>query len=206
MGVTSTLRHTPALRRARVAGLALAAGLAIILTFSRSSVVPPPAPTTPATVFLIYDALHKGLVLPEPTGTWNEWGFGDWGWYAQNRDRWYHVFDTVLVPTQGTLGRRELGPRTEAEILAIYDHIPIVAFQVEARRLRELRASLWTEYRSGLPTEHYSRRYDMHFVHSRRAYWFPHNCNDSIADWLRQLGCTVSRAPIRLGLQLAPAE
>ena len=121
-------------------------------------------------------------------------GFGDWDWYAQNRDRWYNVFDTVLVPTQGTLGRRNLGQRTKADILAIYDHIPITALAVEAKLVGELRSSLWSEYRSQLSTEHYNPRYRMHFVHSQRRFWFYHNCNDSLAIWLRKLDCTVPRS------------
>jgi hypothetical protein len=203
MGVIPTIRRTPALRKAAILGLVL---LAATLAFGRSSIMPPPAPATPATAFLIYDALHKGLILPEPDGTWSEWGFGDWDWYAQNRDRWYHVFDTVLIPTRGTLGRRDLGPGTESEILAIHDQVPIAAIEVESERLRELRDALWSEFRSGSSTEHYNPRYDTHFVHSRRSYWFLHNCNDSIADWLRQLGCTVTRAPIRLDLELEPGD
>ncbi len=46
----------------------------------------------------------------------------------------------------------------------------------------------------------------MYFVHSRRSYWFPHNCNDSITIWLRRLGCTVTGAPVRLGLELEASD
>ena len=46
----------------------------------------------------------------------------------------------------------------------------------------------------------------MSFVESEDGFWFLYNCNDALADWLRELGCSVSFVPVRLGLSLRDAR
>ena len=51
-------------------------------------------------------------------------------------------------------------------------------------------------------TRRATARYGMRFVRDESPYWFPYNCNDAIAEWLRDLGCEVSWALVRVGLEL----
>ena len=88
-------------------GLLLLAGAILIFANAGcvSTIEPPSNPRQPVTVFLQSEARHKGLLLPKAEGRFVEYGFGDYDWYALEKDRWYYVFDTVLWPTKGTLGR-----------------------------------------------------------------------------------------------------
>ena len=98
-------------------------GLALLpVLCCTSTVTPPPPPADPTTIFLLSEALHTGVVLPpdppDDPGGYVEFGFGDWSWYALGNEQWYNAFATVLWPTQGTLGRREFGSRSEAALRA----------------------------------------------------------------------------------------
>lgn len=70
-------------------------------------VLPPASVSSPISVFVVRDELHRGLLLPSPSGGFVEFGFGDWEWYARAQEQWHRVFATVLWPTRGTLARRE---------------------------------------------------------------------------------------------------
>ena len=162
---------------------------------------PPEKPIDPVTVFLIREAQHVGVVFEHPDGAFVEYGYGDWDWYATMADQWYYVFDTILWPTQGTLGYRRFPSR------ASFESKHRVASRTPIRVSRANAAALVAEFRTaitrGTDEQLYSSAYDMTFVKSADGYWFGYNCYDAVAVWLRRLGCHVSWVPIRLGLGMA---
>ncbi|MHC4852972.1 MAG: DUF2459 domain-containing protein [Planctomycetota bacterium] len=175
-----------------------------VVTSCVSVVRPPSSPEDPATTYLLMDDRHRGLLLPRAEGGFVEYGFGDWDWYANSHDSWYHVFDTVLWPTQGTLCRRFTSARNGAELRQQFYWMQL--FEIVAARsdMESLRKDLAHTYSSCLSArgEVHNTRYRMSFVRHDDSYWFLHNCNDAVATWLEQLGCSVSWVPIRLDLQV----
>ena len=167
-----------------------------------SSVTAPPAPDDPVHVFLRFEALHRGLILPTESGGHVEYGFGEHGWYALMKDRWYHVFGTVLIPTGATLGQRFLTAADHEALMAAYPYSKLHTLEVSAARARDLADELAAEYEAHVGSEIYNRAYRLHFVESDDSYWFLYNCNDAMARWLRRLDCSVSFVPIRLGLRV----
>jgi hypothetical protein len=181
--------------------LAAVACAAVFAAFGcTSTVTPPPAPEDPQAVYLLQDDRHVGLLLPRAPGRVVEYGFGDWDWYAMERDAWYNVFDTVLWPTQGTLCRRELAAHGAADLRARLPWATVHEFAVERARAGALLLDLDAQFAAHADELHHSARYGMDFVPHDDGYWLFHNCNDVLADWLRRLGCEVSWVPVRLGL------
>ncbi|MBL9076082.1 MAG: DUF2459 domain-containing protein [Planctomycetes bacterium] len=172
-----------------------------------STVRPPPTPADPVRVFLLSEALHTGLVLPPDQGAGNqefvEFGFGDWNWYALGNDAWYNVFATVLWPTQGGLGRRTFGARTEAELLQGVTWAELAPVTVERGKAAALRAQLQATFEQRLADAVWQPRYSFRFVPSDDSYWFGHNCADAATTWLRALDCSVGGALLRTGLRVA---
>lgn len=200
----------PTARRARRAllgaKLALAA-LAIALWASCVSTArPPEGPADPLRVWLVREARHAGLLLPLGEGEWVEYGYGEWGWYALARDAWYHVFDTILWPTRGTLARRTIHARDERELRLARAPGELVGLLVERERAAELAAELEALYQERAAEEVRRSELATSFVPTARSFWFGHNCHDALADWLRRLGCEVSRSPIRGGIELRARE
>lgn len=184
--------------------LALTLGFAaLVAVFGYTAKVAPPATVhSAATVYVIQDELHLGLVLPARQG-FVEFGFGDWEWYARAQDRWYHAFATVLLPTVGTLARRE---HAVGSMEALQSEMPWVRLQpitVDFVRVEALRSRLQAQfaareteavYRTGLRTQ---------FVPWERSYWFVDNCATAVVDWLRELDCSASWVPLLLDVAVA---
>ena len=178
----------------------------LLLSGCISIVTPPPHPSDPVTVYLVNEAMHKGILFPRANGTFVEYGFGDWDWYALGYDSWYHAFDTVLWPTQGTLGRRLAPVRDAASLRNFYSGVVLDPLIVEKADATALLEELDQAYDRNVETSHYNPQYRTHFVEHDDGYWFLYNCNDAAADWLRKLGCSVSFVLIRLGLSASPPE
>lgn len=187
-------------RRSRrfIAG-AIAAALWIVV--GCTSVVRPPANVIdPQRVVLVFDARHRGLVLPRDDGTWVEYGFGEYAWYAELRDAWYRVFPAMLWPTRGTLGRRELPTADPAESIP---WATLETLMVERKRALELRRELDARFAAHGERVVRNSAYGIDFVPDENGYWCFFNCSDAVTEWLRRLDCRVSWVPIRIDLAVA---
>ncbi len=179
--------------------LVLATGMVLGCT---STVRVPVSVTDPVVVYLLVDDMHRGLWFPRKNGGFVEFGFGDWGWYAANQDKWYNVFDTILWPTQGGVGRRVSHARDGASLKREFHWMVFCELRVERGAMVALRGALERLFDQHRDEQVFNDRYGMTFVPVDASYWLCHNCNDELAEWLRRLDCEVSWVPIRLGLEL----
>jgi hypothetical protein len=183
------------------AGGALAAFFAV--AGCTSTVTPPRDPQAPVTVLIIADEKHRRLCLPDGDKGYVEFGFGDWSWYALGNDRWYHVFATVLVPTAGTLSRREFAAADPAALRAAAPWAVFQELRVGTAGAEALRLRLEQAFADRAAETVWNGSYRMRFLPWTRKYWFASTCADQLADWLRELGCHVSWVPIRIDLAVA---
>lgn len=148
---------------------------------------------------LVTEGRHSGLLLPCGGGRIVEYGYGEWNWYALAKDDWWRAPMTVLWPNPGTLGRRYF---REAEVAAMEDSFGagrVGSFDADRAAVERLRERLDAEFASG-GAAHHSDLYRMDFVPHPSRFWFGHDCHDEVAAWLRELGCSVTMAPIRTRL------
>ena len=181
-------------------GVAWIPSAALLLSGCVSVVVPPAHPVDPVEVFLSQEGIHSGLVLPRPEGGYVEYGYGDWDWYALNCDRWYHVFDTVLWPTQGALGRRSYAARTAEELRAEARGPALDSLAVSRRDAEGLLRELDARFEATRDTEVYNEVSGMRLVQVPEGFWCCYGCADATSEWLRRLGCSVSCTVIRTRL------
>jgi hypothetical protein len=125
------------------------------------------------------------------------YAYGDWNWYALEKNGLIDGFLALFWPTQATLARRELegpGPgetpaaavrRQVAEI----DHVHEIP--VGRADLRRLTGRLERHYRANLHTAVEGKLSDLTFVHHPRPYTAFGNSNHQVSDWLRDLGCRI---------------
>lgn len=188
-------------RRGRLfwSGIALLAVAAVFFSSCSSTITPPADPPDPCRVFLLREAKHAGIVLPRSDDAFAEFAFGDWDWYALLEDSWYDVFGTVLWPTQGCLGRRSLDIYTVGLLERTGRLHPLC---VDRSRARSLLEELDKRFESGSASMIHNQRNRLSFVEDEKSFWFLYNCNDSVADWMERLGCDVSWALIRTGIEL----
>jgi hypothetical protein len=149
-------------------------------------------------VWLVIEARHRGLILPRETGDLVEYAYGEWQWFAHNRDAWHDVPRAALWPTRGTLGRRLPDVEPNRGVPRELPGREFVELRVCRTHLDQVRQKLEQQFYQRQDEAHHNPRYGFTFVPHESAFWLGHNCTDAVAEWLRDLGCEVSRTPLRL--------
>lgn len=159
-----------------------------------TTVRPPAVADAPALVAVIDYGDHSSLVLPAD-GHSVEFSFGDWNYYALNKqDAWTGVA-AVTWPTPGTLGRRDLpGPHDPARLERLVRCEQVLAVPVSRDRAARLLAKLEERFQAGGATALWNPTYGLTFVQDPESYVSCNNCNHAVASWLRELGCEVRHA------------
>ncbi|MCR9247350.1 MAG: DUF2459 domain-containing protein [bacterium] len=202
----------PPRRRRRLRRCLLAVGgpvVAYLLTIAifgtTSTVRGPTEPRAPTSIFILREALHVGLVIPDAAAapsSYIEYGFGDWQYFALANTEWYRLPPAVLWPTAGALARRRFRATTPAELRARAPHyVELDEVLVEAAAVTRLRDRLTAEFAAGEPELVKSWNHRMSFVPSPASYWFGNTCADVVANWLAELDCEVSFVALRASLR-----
>lgn len=158
-------------------------------------IVPPSQVSDAETVFVADYGYHASLLLPTGSGELAEFAYGQYDWFALNRDQWYHAIKLALWPHTGALGTRTLpGPPTadalSAKLVVETLHPIRVERGAAARVLARLEAMYEEQKRKR--GEVYNSSVRLLFVEHPRDYWHDYNCNVALAEWLEWLGCRVS--------------
>lgn len=132
-----------------------------------------------------------------------EYAYGEWDWFARNKDGWPDLFRTMLLPTQGTLGRRDLGTNLSDETLP-WKIVCEAAYPIEVDRdrLAALRERLDERFAAHSDTRLTNSQYMMDFVYDEAPYSLMHNCNHVVVEWLRDLGCEVRGAGLNASFKV----
>ena len=187
----------------RVASVAAIATALMFLVFGWTArVLPPASVSSPISVFVVRDELHRGLLLPAPADGFVEFGFGDWEWYARAQEQWHRVFATVLWPTRGTLARREHFASDATSLRASMPWASFDEFVVEAADAARLRERLDAQFAVGNRDRVIRSGLRMHFVPWDRDYWFADTCAEAVVEWLQELGCRSSWVPLCFDLAI----
>ncbi len=174
-------------------GIALAGGALLVSSGCATTIVPPASVDRPQSVFVLDHGRHSSLVLPHPDG-FVRYAYGDWGWYAEVDTGWMEAIRAVLLPSRAGLGRSLTdGTATQEGVreglrVGIQE---IHEVEVETDRVTALRSSLEALHRENYSSVKYNAVYDLAFVEHPEAYAFWNNSNHKLAEWLRQLGCTI---------------
>lgn len=156
-------------------------------------IVPPAELNQPVRVYLIDCGYHSSLILPDESGIGREFAFGEYGWFANNRDSWLDAIRLMLVPCEGALGVRDYPAPLTPETIAMYRWFQSIhELVVERAAVTALRLRLDECYRLGAAQSViYNRVVDLWFVRDARLYWMGHNCNHATLEWVEELGCEI---------------
>jgi hypothetical protein len=152
---------------------------------------PPAMVHDPLSVYVLDYGIHSSLLLP--AGAEHvEFAFGEWGWFAENRQEWYRVL-RLLLPASATLGKRSLPDPETAPVLGESLGLEsMLELRVERAKAEALYHRLSRKYERQKATEIYNPLVQMTFVHDPIVYTLcGNNCNWIMAQWLEELGCRV---------------
>jgi hypothetical protein len=171
-------------------------------------IVPPAAPLDPVPVFVVDHGLHTSLVLPVPDGSLHRYAYGDERYYALRKTGVGQALAALLWPTPGVLGHCRLPGPPSVESLQAQLRVgvrEIHTLQVERTAVERLRNRLdvWIEQADRVIP---APAVDLTFVPYPQAYSLLHNSNQVVADWLRELDCSVDGRPILSGWRIEGME
>ena len=162
-----------------------------ILLSSPTFIIPPTTPTAPVTVYVIDYGYHSRLVLPDGEGKFVQYAYGDWRYFALNRQNLVNGIAALLYPTQGTIGRRQFNNLAEFYRQLERDRNTLLGFEVDAAKVAQLLKLLDRRFRQNLPMQVKNPRNHLTFVPDDRDYIMFHNSNHELVKWLQNLDCRV---------------
>lgn len=172
-----------------------------------TTIVPPPAPEDPTTVYLLDHGRTPSLVLPLDDDRMVRYAYGDWQYYARSQDDLFTGLRALLAPTQAGIGRRIMpGPANldtlrEQLLVGVEAIHPITVPREQVAALQEELDALF-EQQAGQSVTNPSAA--LVFVPHPEPYAIGHNSNHVAAEWLAELGCEICGPANRSDWRLAP--
>ena len=177
--------------------------LVLPLTGCATIVFPPGGLADPAPVFITDYDRHSSLVFPTGDGRLVEFGYGQFDWYALEKDEWWRVPALLFVPQQGPLAREEWqGPPTVRGVASGRRVQEILRVEVELADRERLLTRLEKRFAAASATRVRNDHYGLTFVCDDDDYCVLHSCNSAVAEWLRELGCCVPEESVSANYEL----
>ncbi|WP_414563985.1 MULTISPECIES: DUF2459 domain-containing protein [unclassified Anabaena] len=157
---------------------------------SPAVIIPPPKPIQPVTVYVIDQGLHSQLVLPDGDNKLIQYAYGDWRYFALNQQNLGSGIAALLIPTQGTLGRREYQNLIEMKQTLNSNH-NVLSFAVAKLDVIQLKQLLDKRFNQNIATQIFNPLNKMYFVQDDLDYTLYHNSNHELVVWIEALHCRV---------------
>lgn len=178
-----------------------------ILAYSPTLIIPPTAPVDPITVYVTDYGYHGRLVLPSRQGGLFQYSYGDWDYFALERQNWHNAIAALLIPTQGTLGRRKFKDLTELQQTLGPDWQNfLLSFEVATSKAFDLEESLGARFNQNIDTSVFNPYNGLTFVKDDRDYTLLHNSNHELVGWLQELDCQVRGFPTLPNFQIQETQ
>ncbi|WP_374914650.1 DUF2459 domain-containing protein [Umezakia ovalisporum] len=170
--------------------MAIVALISLVLIASPTAIIPPANPEEPVTVYVLDLGLHSRLVLPDNQGL-IQYAYGDWRYFAFNQQDSATGIAALLIPTQGTLGRRKYENFAQLQ-QAMNTDVTILNFAVATAKATQLKKSLDKRFNQNIETKIFNPVNQMNFVQDELNYTLYHNSNHELVVWLKNLDCRVN--------------
>jgi len=177
------------LRRIAILFLLGLVSVLVLWVLSPTVIVPPAAVADPVTVYVVDVGLHARLVLPDHNGGLIQYAYGDWNYFALNQQDLSDGLAALLIPTQGTLGRRKFS--NVAELEQWVGDETLLSFAVVGTKAEQLLDSLNARFNRHIDTRVENQVTGLTLVQDDLDYTLFHNSNHELVVWLEELDCRV---------------
>ena len=177
-------------RIAKFASLIIASVLLIWILFP-ATIVPPTDPGEAIAIYVTDYGWHSRLVLPSGNGELIQYAYGDWNYFALNQQDWRNGLAALLLPTQGTLGRRKFSNIAEFQQIMQQHNVSILSLEVAQTNVTRLLQLLDERFNHNIATRIKNLQTGLSLVKDDQNYTMLHNSNHEIAAWLEDLGCRI---------------
>lgn len=177
-------------RIAKFASLVIASIL-LIWMFSPATIVPPADPAEAIAIYVTDHGLHSRLVLPSGNGELIQYAYGDWNYFALNQQDLRNGAAALLVPTQGTLGRRKFSNIAELQQIIQQQDYTLLSLEVAQAKVTRLLKLLDERFNRNIETSIENPQTGLTLVQDDQDYTLLHNSNHELVEWLQDLECRV---------------
>ncbi|MBE9007711.1 DUF2459 domain-containing protein [Fortiea sp. LEGE XX443] len=177
----------------RVAKFASVVIVSILLVWvlSPAIIVPPADPVEAVTIYVTDYGWHSRLVLPTGNSKLIQYAYGDWNYFALNQQDLRNGAAALLLPTQGTLGRRKFSNIAELQqIIQQHDH-SLLSLEISQTKVIQLLKLLDERFNRNVATSIENFQTGLTLVKDNQEYTLFHNSNHEIVKWLKSLDCQI---------------
>ena len=178
-------------RRIVTFSLKVVAFILLIWIFTPAAIIPPIKPIEPITVYVTVHGLHSRLILPNSKNQLIEYAYGDWEYFALNEQQLTNGLAALLLPTQGTIGRREYSNINQLHQVVKQNNDNLFSFEVAQAKVVELGKLLNDRFERTRNTQIKNAISGLTLVKYEQDYTVLHNSNHELVSWLENLGCQV---------------
>jgi hypothetical protein len=181
--------------------LVILAFVFVVLIAYPATIIPPSDPVEPVTVYVVDLGLHSRLVLPDRDQGLIQYAYGDWRYFALNQQGLGSGVRALLIPTQGTLGRRRYANISGLQ-QSVSSDTTILSFAVARNKVTALNQFLDQRFENNIYTAIFNPQNQMIFVQDDLDYTLCHNSNHELVVWLKKLNCRVEGFVLLADFQL----
>jgi hypothetical protein len=165
-------------------------GLALVR--SPTLIIPPTEPAETVTAYIVSYGYHSRLILPEIDGGLMQYTYGDWRYFALNQQNFSNAAAALLIPTQGTLGRRKVSHINELQqLINQRQYDSLLSFEVRGGKAARLLTVLGDRFNRNIDTRVENWITGLSLVQDDQDYTLFHNSNHELVEWLEELDCQV---------------
>ncbi len=179
------------LRRIIIFFLTVAASILVVWILTPASIIPPADPVDGIAVHVVERGLHTSLVLPRGNNELMEYAYGDWNYFALNQQKLSDGLAALLIPTLGTIGRRQFTDITQLRQVVKQEDITLLSFKVAEAKATQLMQSLDKRFNRNINTRVENPHTGLTLVQDDQKYTLLHNSNHEVVAWLEDLDCQV---------------
>ncbi len=163
----------------------------LIWVFTPALIIPPTKPTDAIYVYILDLGWHSEIVLPHSQGGLILYAYGDWNYFALNQQKFSDGLAALLIPSQGTLGRRKFRNINHLQKIVFQKNANLLILEVSKTKAIQLAKSLEERFMRNIDTHIQNPQTGLTLVQDNQDYAILHNSNHELVTWLEQLGCQV---------------
>ncbi|MBW4686739.1 MAG: DUF2459 domain-containing protein [Komarekiella atlantica HA4396-MV6] len=180
----------PLCRIAKFASIVVAFIL-LVWILSPATIVPPADPVEAIAIYVTDHGWHSRLVLPSGNGELIQYAYGDWNYFALNQQDLKNGLAALLLPTQGTLGRRKFSNIAELQQIIQQQDYTLLSLEVAQTKVTQLLKLLDERFNRNIATSIENPKTGLTLVKDDQKYTLLENSNHEIVEWLQDLDCQV---------------
>ena len=140
-------------------------------------------------VVLVDHGYHPSLILPLDSQQSVRYAYGNWNYYALEKNGLWDGARALFWPSPSGLGRKVFVGKASS-VPEGYEQMHELEIQPE--KVQNFIAKIEALYQENLQSRHINHTYGLEFVHHPESYWIFHNSNQVMGEWLVELGCEVT--------------